>query len=210
MKVQNYFICDWWFNFDCATAEDLYSLNDDIAAEAEAASSQEVGVEYEGDSLVRSGANTGYNAPGNGGKSAGGSGRSGDKYTAPEEAASETIGNGYSRGRKKGNGRKRGNNKAKSSYAAPNKVQTQEGVLAVGRSGQSSYRGGQGGRRGGGSDGLSSYGGQEGRNGGLDGQSQYDQAGDGSGDYDSELEGYDGNQEQRTNAGVQPGYRNGK
>ena len=33
---QNYFICDWWFNFDCSTAEDLYSLNDDIAAEREA------------------------------------------------------------------------------------------------------------------------------------------------------------------------------
>jgi hypothetical protein len=32
---QNYFICDWWFNFDCATAEDLYSLNDEIAAERE-------------------------------------------------------------------------------------------------------------------------------------------------------------------------------
>ena len=30
---QNYFICDWWFNFDCAEAEGLYSLNDDIAAE---------------------------------------------------------------------------------------------------------------------------------------------------------------------------------
>merc|ERR1712098_283072 len=30
---QNYFICDWWFNFDWAQAEDLYSLNDDIAAE---------------------------------------------------------------------------------------------------------------------------------------------------------------------------------
>jgi len=30
---QNYFICDWWFNFDCSTAEELYSLNDDIAAE---------------------------------------------------------------------------------------------------------------------------------------------------------------------------------
>ena len=29
---QNYFICDWWFNFDCATAEELYSLNDEIAA----------------------------------------------------------------------------------------------------------------------------------------------------------------------------------
>merc|ERR1712123_58112 len=33
---QNYFVCDWWFNFDCSTAEDLYSLNDEIAAEREA------------------------------------------------------------------------------------------------------------------------------------------------------------------------------
>merc|ERR1712133_352812 len=33
---QNYFICDWWFNFDCATAEDLYSLNDEFAAERDA------------------------------------------------------------------------------------------------------------------------------------------------------------------------------
>merc|ERR1711892_1657690 len=33
---QNDFICDWWFNFDCSTAEDLYSLNDEIAAEREA------------------------------------------------------------------------------------------------------------------------------------------------------------------------------
>merc|ERR1712244_45556 len=33
---QNYFICDWWFNFDCAEAEGLYSLNDEIAAEREA------------------------------------------------------------------------------------------------------------------------------------------------------------------------------
>merc|ERR1712172_367884 len=35
---QNYFICDWWFNFDCAEAEGLYSLNDDYAAEGAAAS----------------------------------------------------------------------------------------------------------------------------------------------------------------------------
>lgn len=35
---QNYFICDWWFNFDCSEAADLYSLNDDIAAERDAAS----------------------------------------------------------------------------------------------------------------------------------------------------------------------------
>lgn len=33
---QNYFICDWWFNFDCAEAEGLYSLNEEIAAEREA------------------------------------------------------------------------------------------------------------------------------------------------------------------------------
>ena len=33
---QNYFICDWWFNFDCATAVDLYSLNDEIAAQRDA------------------------------------------------------------------------------------------------------------------------------------------------------------------------------
>ena len=33
---QNYVICYWLFNFDCSTAEDIYSLNDDIAAEREA------------------------------------------------------------------------------------------------------------------------------------------------------------------------------
>lgn len=33
---QEYFICDWWFNFDCSEAEGLYSLNEDIAAEREA------------------------------------------------------------------------------------------------------------------------------------------------------------------------------
>ena len=34
---QEYFICDWWFNFDCSEAENFYSLNEDIAAEREAA-----------------------------------------------------------------------------------------------------------------------------------------------------------------------------
>ena len=34
---QNYFICDWWFNFDCAEAESLYGKNDEIRAEGEAA-----------------------------------------------------------------------------------------------------------------------------------------------------------------------------
>merc|ERR1719245_2397233 len=38
---QNYFICDWWFNFDCSTAEDLWSLNDEIAAERDALASDQ-------------------------------------------------------------------------------------------------------------------------------------------------------------------------
>ena len=60
---QNYFICDWWFNFDCATAEDLYSLNDEIAAERDALASDGLGTyggqpeygapaEYSGDAPV--------------------------------------------------------------------------------------------------------------------------------------------------------------
>ena len=32
---QQYFVCDWWFNVDCSTAEDFYFLNDEIAAERE-------------------------------------------------------------------------------------------------------------------------------------------------------------------------------
>ena len=31
-----YFICDWWFNLDCSTEEDYYSLKDEIAVEREA------------------------------------------------------------------------------------------------------------------------------------------------------------------------------
>merc|ERR1712037_233625 len=33
---QQYFVCDWWFNVDCSTTEDFWSLNDEIAAEREA------------------------------------------------------------------------------------------------------------------------------------------------------------------------------
>merc|ERR1712165_200012 len=33
---QQYFVCDWWFNVDCSLAEDLYTLNDQYAAEREA------------------------------------------------------------------------------------------------------------------------------------------------------------------------------
>ena len=43
---QNYFICDWWFNFDCATAEELYSLNDEIAAQRDALAGASDQAEY--------------------------------------------------------------------------------------------------------------------------------------------------------------------
>merc|ERR1712106_1001087 len=33
---QQYFVCDWWFNVDCSTAQDFWSLNEEIAAEREA------------------------------------------------------------------------------------------------------------------------------------------------------------------------------
>merc|ERR1712128_323328 len=46
---QNYFICDWWFNFDCFTAEDFYSLNDEIAAEREALAAEGAASDAVGD-----------------------------------------------------------------------------------------------------------------------------------------------------------------
>merc|ERR1719153_1288754 len=36
MFQQQYFVCDWWFNVDCSTAQDFYSLNEEIAAERQA------------------------------------------------------------------------------------------------------------------------------------------------------------------------------
>ena len=31
---QQYLVCDWWFNFDCATAEEFFSVNEAIGQEA--------------------------------------------------------------------------------------------------------------------------------------------------------------------------------
>ena len=62
---QNYFICDWWFNFDCSEAETLYSINDDIQSER--------------DALAAEGALGEYGAPE----------ESQDSYAAPVEARDE-------------------------------------------------------------------------------------------------------------------------
>ena len=45
---QNYFICDWWFNFDCSEAESLYGLNDALGG-ADQAQYGEEQAEYAAD-----------------------------------------------------------------------------------------------------------------------------------------------------------------
>ena len=81
---QNYFICDWWFNFDCSTAEELYSLNDDIAAEREANSPDggaadaplgSYGAEGAGDSYAGPGDQANYDGETRAGRSRGRNGR---------------------------------------------------------------------------------------------------------------------------------------
>ncbi|KAK8378282.1 hypothetical protein O3P69_011047 [Scylla paramamosain] len=37
---QQYFVCDWWFNFDCSLAEGLYSVNEEVLQAALAAQGQ--------------------------------------------------------------------------------------------------------------------------------------------------------------------------
>ena len=86
---QNYFICDWWFNFDCATAEDLYSLNDEIAAERDALAGASDQAEY--------GAAPEYEAA---------SAPVGD-YSLPEEARRGRRLGGRSGGRRGGRGGRR-------------------------------------------------------------------------------------------------------
>ena len=80
---QNYFICDWWFNFDCSTAEELYSLNEDIAAEREANSPEgaadaplgSYGAEGAGDSYAGPGDQANYDGEVRAGRSRGRQGR---------------------------------------------------------------------------------------------------------------------------------------
>merc|ERR1711934_1331771 len=61
---QNYFICDWWLNFDCTTAEELYSLNEDIAAERDANSPDGGAASAPQASYAAEGADDSYAGPG--------------------------------------------------------------------------------------------------------------------------------------------------
>merc|ERR1712107_390777 len=60
---QNYFICDWWFNFDCAEAEGLYSLNDQYAAERDALDASASDAQADYTAPAAEAADAGYAAP---------------------------------------------------------------------------------------------------------------------------------------------------
>merc|ERR1712123_278445 len=105
---QKYFVCDWWFNVDCSLAEELYSLNDDNAAER-AANSGDAG-QIDGDSTSGgSGGRNGGNQGGRGGSNGGGASGSGGRGRG---------GSGNAAGGKQGNaaGGKQGASGGQSSY----------------------------------------------------------------------------------------------
>ena len=75
---QQYFVCDWWFNVDCSTAQDFWSLNEEIAAEREANSPAGAG----GDQYA-GGQGGGRGGAGGAGGRRGGSGGSQGSASAP-------------------------------------------------------------------------------------------------------------------------------
>jgi len=90
---QQYFVCDWWFNVDCSIAEDLYSLNEEIAAEREANSPAEGGQsQYAGGSRAAGGA--GGRAGGRGGSRRGSASAPRGSYAAPSDSFPSELGDG--------------------------------------------------------------------------------------------------------------------
>ena len=103
---QQYFVCDWWFNVDCSTAEEFYSLNDEIAAERAANSPDGGAGQYQGGAGgqsggARKGGSSGRRGGSSGSKASASSPRgsysspdsfgSGPSYTSPAEFG----GNGF-------------------------------------------------------------------------------------------------------------------
>jgi len=86
---QQYLVCDWWFNFDCSTAQDFYSVNEAIGVIPESSASTNGDASY--------GAASTNNVNGNGG----GNGYSNGAASRP----SSNGGSGYSNGNgRNGNG----------------------------------------------------------------------------------------------------------
>ena len=81
---QLYFVCDWWFNVDCSTAQDLYSLNEEIAAEREANSpAGAAGAQYGGQGQGVGGGAAGGRRKGSTGSQGSGSSPRGS-YASPD------------------------------------------------------------------------------------------------------------------------------
>jgi len=85
---QQYLVCDWWYNFDCSTAQDFYSVNEEIGVAPEGAASNDAG----------------YAAPSNGG----GNGRNG--YSNGANSRPNTNGGNQGSGYASSNGNGRNGN----------------------------------------------------------------------------------------------------
>merc|ERR1719341_1598038 len=96
---QQYFVCDWWFNVDCSLAEQLYSINDENAAERAANSPEGAGGagQYQGGAGGASGGRGGNGGRGAGSRR-GGSGGSQGSASSPRGSYSSPSGGSGSQG----------------------------------------------------------------------------------------------------------------
>ncbi|XP_068206929.1 pro-resilin-like [Palaemon carinicauda] len=100
---QQYLVCDWWFNFDCADAEDFYSVNELIGV-------QPYGY---GKSNGNGNGNNGYGSNGNG------NGNGNNGYGSNGNGKKNGNGNGRKNGKKNGNGNGNGNGYGSNGNGAP-------------------------------------------------------------------------------------------
>ncbi|XP_064081937.1 pro-resilin-like [Macrobrachium nipponense] len=78
---QQYLVCDWWFNFDCADAEDFYSVNEQIGVVAYDPYGRSRNGNGNGNGNNGYGSNGNRNGKRNGNKN--GNGSNGNGYGAP-------------------------------------------------------------------------------------------------------------------------------
>ena len=109
---QEYFICDWWFNFDCSEAEAFYSLNEEIAAEREAATQALLSAAASNGqaTYVSQSSSNSYASPSSSSYGAASASASSGGYSAPSSASYSGPNGG---GRQGGNGRRKNNNRGK-------------------------------------------------------------------------------------------------
>jgi len=93
---QQYLVCDWWYNFDCATAQDFYSVNEQIGIVPEGSDNGFGG-------RTQGGANGAAYGNGNGGRSNGNGGRSNGSFNSGRSNGNG-VSNGYSAPPANGNG----------------------------------------------------------------------------------------------------------